>query len=159
MREQLENTTSLSNSKDSEFETYSISSAISITPFPALSIDAKYSSNKTNGQKGENRLDIVFSPKITSVSNISFDYSRTQNTGTGFNVIQQENANQGTGDFIETSIILRNDVVQRGSVSISSTYPIENPYVQTFVIEAEGYLKRVEDKKNSNSNYDISGLV
>ena len=75
-------------------------------------------------------------------------------------MIQQDNSVQGDGDYIKTEVISRNDVVQEGALNISLTYPIKNsPYIQNFVLEGEGYLKKVTDVLDSSNTYSITGLV
>ncbi len=160
LREINEVTTTLTTDTDSDYEVKTIGGKLGLTPIDNLSISFSYDLNDTNGEKGvTNVLTASYAPPKSTYSQITFNYSRHQSTGTGFNTIQQESSEQGSGDIIKTEVLKRSDVVQKGSVNISSTYPLENPYVQKFVIEAEGYLKSVVDNKNEDSNYEISGLV
>jgi hypothetical protein len=117
--------------------------------------------SRTNNSEGRSQsINFNWTPLKKTYTSIYLDYQFTQTTGFDFNDIQQENSVQGDGNYTKTQVINRDDIVQKGSLTLSLTFPINSsPYLNKFVIEGEGHIKAIDDKKDSANNFYISGML
>ncbi|RAP38755.1 hypothetical protein DID80_02240 [Candidatus Marinamargulisbacteria bacterium SCGC AAA071-K20] len=162
----------LSSDSSNEFFQQTGTSGAILRPLRGLNIsyDVNAKRTKQNNSKYDRGYSgitkVTYQPIKTKHINVNIQYDQTHSWGFGLNVIQQANSEQGTGDSIKTEIIDRDDVVETGSLKISIDLPLTNsPFVQSFVIEGQGYLKKIWNKKDGDVpigqkiSYDISGMV
>jgi len=154
---------SLNNIALSSFQTNTYTANLSFYPLKSLSISASYSFNQTNSREGSsNSQTLSYTPIKTTYMNISISYNRSHSLGFGINQVSLDNQEQGDNTIGETKTVNRDYIVQNGSLNASIFFPINNAYVQKFTLEAEGYLKTIKDRLETDDNplsYSISGLV
>jgi hypothetical protein len=160
------------NKLDNEFFQQTATSGAILRPLRGLSIGYDYNITYSKSPddsitKGESGLaKITYQPIKTKHIHVNIQFDQRHTWGFDLNTIQQNSSEQGTGDNITTEIIDRDDTVETGSLKISIDLPLTNsPFVQSLVIEGEGYLKKILNKKDSDADvgsktsYDISGMV
>lgn len=150
------------------------SAGIVFYPLPGLSMSYDYSliftrKNDSSDEKGYmGNTNVTYTPIKEKYFSVNIQYNRTDTWGRELNKLDQQNIVQGTGDTITTQIVDRNDIVETGSLNIDITIPMTNsPYIDSFVITGEGYLKKISDKQDEvhrrenqpENSYEISGFV
>lgn len=148
------------NRTDSRFKNHETSGTLTLTPIRSLEFIATYSHRTVNQQKGVKQTQrIVYTPIKRTHSTIEIEYTRTQSTGNGLNTLNQELTQQGTGDLSSTEIVKQQNVVHSGSLLVSLIYPIENPFIKNMTLDAEGYIKSIQDSIKPSNSYSLSGVV
>ncbi|MCP4049856.1 MAG: hypothetical protein GY730_04030 [bacterium] len=173
-----ESSTTAKVAKENPFYQITGSSGIVLKPFSSLSISYDYALKYTSSEKiefisGENKnkgyegtAKISFTPLKQKDFQVSFIYTRVDSGGYDFNTLSKGTIEQGTGDTINTQIVQRADYVETATMKIDITLPLPNaPYIDSFVISGEGYLKKIHDLMDNNrpetekNSYEISGMV
>ena len=145
----------------------SANSKLTLTPIPKLAISGGYSLSFTSAtnspgkkQGYKSTLEANYDVSKTKNRSIKLTYNRVENWGVGFNQLAQESSEQATGDIIETEILTNKNVVETGSIVVNIIFPVDtSPFIDRFVIQGEGYLKKISDALDGNNNYSISGLL
>jgi len=167
IEEQYDTVSLLSNTV---FKQKNLVSGLQIRPFKNAQINFDYQyvitkqDNKEEQTGYATKVLATYSPIQKENFKVSFSYTRDENWGRNFNAISNTLSEQGNGNSLQTVIVDRNDCVEVGSLVIQIKLPINNPVVESFMIEGEGYLKKINDRMDHSKadaqkqSYEISGL-
>jgi len=167
IEEQYDTVSALSNTL---FKQRNLVSGLQIRPFEnaQVNFDYQYAITKQDNKEEQTgyatRVLATYSPIQKENFKVSFSYTRDENWGRNFNTISNTLSEQGNGNSVQTVIVDRNDCVEVGSLVVQIKLPINNPVVESFMIEGEGYLKKINDRMDNSKpdaqkqSYEISGL-
>ena len=157
-------------SQSIRFKQKALTSGLQLRPFIGAQISFDYSYLITKQDSNEDqtgystKIVATYSPIQKENFKVSFSYTRDENWGRNFNTISNVLSEQGNGNSVKTEVVDRNDCVEVGSLVVQIKFPINNPIIESFVIEGEGYLKKIDDKMDltkadgQKQSYEISGL-
>jgi len=142
---------------------------VSLFPLEGLSIANTYKFKLTNGKEGYAlNTALAYKPISTPQFQVDISFTRDQVWGKDLNELDRSTVLQGVGNEVAVSIRDVDHVVETGSLTININMPLpEFPYVENFVVTAQGYIKKINDRKDAENkkegrvenSYDITGLI
>ncbi len=147
-------------SKDNEIiEQESGNTGAVVRPIKNMGISYDYTIKKTRNLGSiETRVNegytgltsLKYTPIKRKGFQIDIKYTRKDNWGFGLNSLDNSGSEQGSGQSLETTIIQQDNTEEFGSLLLNIDIPItRSPFIQSFRIEGEGYLKKVKDRRDA----------
>jgi hypothetical protein len=160
-------------SSTSNYVQKTLSSGLTCTPIPGLSMGYTYSlldTNKNNGQINNgyrDNIDITYVPIKTENFSVTVKFNHTHTWGKTLNSLDQKISQQSGNGIQESQISETNNTESLGSLNMKIVIPLPNsPFMDRLEIVGEAYLKQIMDGQDQykanpadQSSFDISGLV
>jgi len=171
LEEKLSNGTEVITSSNFIENTLSYGSTLKL--FKGFTANMTYSEHFTESDgtttEGFSRdLTVTYKPFERKNFKVSIVYKQRDEWGPLLNFSDIIEDEQGSGDDSELEITDMDKSTVRGSLVIDISIPLYNsPYIQSFDIQGEGYIKQIIDRRDdtreelgeNENSYEISGMI
>jgi hypothetical protein len=135
-----------------------------LRPIKGMSISYDYSIKRSRDSSGENDsfqegysgvTSIVYTPIKRRGISVDIKYSRTDTWGFGLNSLTNSGSEIGTGQSVKLEVTEQDNTEELGSLAVNINIPItKSPFIQSLVIQGEGYLKKITDRQDDKLEDD-----
>lgn len=129
-----------------------------LRPIKGMSISYDYSIKLSRDSSGANSsfqegytgvTSFVYTPIKRRGISVDIKYTRQDNWGFGINSLANSGSEIGTGQSVKLEVTEQDNTEELGSLAVNINIPItKSPFIQSLVIQGEGYLKKITDRQD-----------